>query len=75
MVTIQYIPLRQVGGSVYFRIPAAYIREHELKAGDVVIWNPLCGKFKVVKQSELAELASQGELPVIFEGETAEAAE
>lgn len=61
MVTVEYIPLRQVGGSIYFRIPARFIREHELQAGDIVIWEPIGGKFTIVKQSQLAELASQNE--------------
>ena len=61
MVTAEYIPLRQVGGSIYFRIPASYIREHGLKAGDIAVWDPSGGRFRVVKLAQLAELASQNE--------------
>lgn len=61
MSTIEYIPLRSVGGSIYFRIPASYVREHGLQPGDVVIWDP-DASFKIVKRARLEELlASQAE--------------
>jgi hypothetical protein len=61
MSNIEYIPLRKVGDSIYLRVPASYIREHKLKPGDIAVWDPIGGSFKVVKLAQLAELASQGE--------------
>jgi hypothetical protein len=61
MSTVEYIPLRQAGGSIYFRIPASYLHAHGLKAGDIVIWDPSAGRFKVVKLSQLEEIASQAD--------------
>jgi hypothetical protein len=58
---IEYIPLRQVGRSLYLRVPAAFVRANGLIAGDIAVWWP-GEKLRVVKQAQLAELADQAEL-------------
>jgi hypothetical protein len=58
--TIEYIPLRQVGGSLYFRVPVSYVRANDLVAGDIVLWPP-GEKIRIVKQEELASIAEQAE--------------
>jgi hypothetical protein len=58
---VDYIPLRQVGRSLYLRVPAAFVRANGLIAGDIAVWSP-GKKLKVVKQTQLEELANEAEL-------------
>jgi hypothetical protein len=58
---IEYIPLRQVGRSLYLRVPAAFVRANGLIAGDIAVWSP-GEKLKVVKQAQLEELANEAKL-------------
>jgi hypothetical protein len=52
--------LRQVGGSLYLRIPSDYVRENQLTPGDIVLWWP-GEKIRIVKQEKLASIVGQAE--------------
>ena len=50
----KYIELRKVGGSLYLRVPAGFIRTNGLTDGDLMLFEP--EKFKFIKKSAMAEL-------------------
>jgi hypothetical protein len=50
----KYIELRKVGGSLYLRVPASFIRNNGLEDGDLILFEP--EKFKFIKKSAMAEL-------------------
>jgi len=58
--TIEYIPLRRNGRSLYLRVPASYVRANQLVPGDIVVWGS-DGKLKIVKQSRLNDVPSQAD--------------
>ena len=60
MTTVQCTSIRKVGNSLYLRVPASYVREHELEIGDVVIWTT-GGRFKIIKRSQFEEFASRAD--------------
>jgi antitoxin component of MazEF toxin-antitoxin module len=48
---IKYIQLRRHGASLYMRLPASYVHENGLNAGDFILWDP--ANFKLIKQSTI----------------------
>jgi antitoxin component of MazEF toxin-antitoxin module len=54
MDTPEFIPLRRVGGSLYFRIPAPYVNANDLQPGDIAVWAP-GDKVRIVKREQLEE--------------------
>jgi hypothetical protein len=53
----KYIELRKVGGSLYLRVPAGFIRTNGLTDGDLMLFEP--EKFKFIKKSAIPQLEEE----------------
>jgi hypothetical protein len=75
MLAKQYLIMKQIGGSMFLRLPIKYIRENGYQQGDIVIWNPDDSTFKVVKQSDFRDAEAEFHETVDRLSEKQEAAE
>ena len=53
-ITSYHVPiaLRQVGGSLYLRVPAGFVRANKLRSGDYVVFDP--ARLKVLRPGDFA---------------------
>jgi hypothetical protein len=58
---LEPVVLRQVGNSLYLRVPAHFVRANQLRARDVIIMDP-AKSFRIVKAEDFALL---GRNPVL----------
>jgi len=67
--TMDRIAIKQVGGSLYFRVPAYFVRKHRIEAGDLfdLIVNADGSIIKLVKVDELEKVVPRQEASVAAE--------
>jgi antitoxin component of MazEF toxin-antitoxin module len=57
----KYIQIRKQGASLYLRLPASFVHDNGLNAGDWTLWEP--ENFKLLKQSTINSVVEPARVP------------
>ena len=57
----KYIQIRRQGASLYLRLPASFVHENGLNAGDWIFWEP--ENFKLIKQTTMESAIEPARVP------------